>query len=129
MKVYVVISVSGKDSVVEGVFSSRELAEMVIGSMESIMDSVYIEERMIDNNEDKIREGLKPYYILMDKDGLVVASKRWELFSKKRDVMGLRVEYSRNFITVACFAKDYGHAEGIAEEIRKQIIWDGIWCD
>ena len=129
MKVYVVISVSGKDSVVEGVFSSRELAEMVIGSMESIMDSVYIEERMIDNNEDKIREGLKPYYILMDKDGLVVASKRWELFSKKRDVMGLRVEYSRNFITVACFAKDYGHAEGIAEEIRKQAIRDGIWCD
>ena len=43
--------------------------------------------------------------------------------------MGLRVEYSRNFITVACFANDYGHAEGIAEEIRKQAIRDGIWGD
>lgn len=114
MIVYVVTSGEYSDYRVEGIYSTRELAELAAAT---ITDANEIEEYELDVAADKLRQGFNPYCVTFDTD--------WRSAATIRSVKlaGLGIESSPavhewRVLHVYCWAKDEAHAAKIANEKR-----------
>ena len=132
MKVYIVETYSGDDHVIEGVFDTQELADayMECFNQDDRYGGILVTEMELNAHESYIKEGNKIFYVLMNKNGTVVTT-RWlsSAYDTDMDNNGTHMWIDKKSLALTCFAKDEEHAIAKAEEIRKQIIWDGIWCD
>lgn len=135
MLIYLVSSGQHSDYMVEGIYSTKELAEEA--------NKLYEEENPIEEFElDKAPDhpsGMYPYFVLMDKDGNsrkvglvgLITIRNCELSGKwywknARD-RGCRILTDETFCEFYMFAKDETHAVKIANERRAMLIANGEW--
>ena len=125
---YVVTSGEYSDYGIDAIFSSKELAQKFIDSFEDRSYSRFngIEEYPLDPFERELKEGYKPYFLRMDKEGN--ASD----IQIEDSAYGFEDPYENGFdvnngMYIHCYAKDETHAIKICNEKRVQIIESDKW--
>jgi len=123
-KIYVVVSGEYSDKGVEGVFDDLGLANKFAEQFYDGRIETY-ELNPVIPNEDKLKNGLHPYEVTMQKNGDGFAD------TMGADSFGVGPdEYIyQDRLTVKTWAKDTDHALKITNEKRGMIIASGQWND
>lgn len=127
MKVYIVETYSGDDHSIQGVFDTPELAHAYIKCFvqENRCTEILITKMDMNYPESYMEKGFKSFRVFMHKNGTISATE----WIPKPYGNGTKLGLNTRSMVVTCFAKDEEQAIAKAEEIRKQVVGDGIWCD
>ncbi len=127
-KIYMVTSGEYSDYGVDGLFTSKELAQQFV---DAFAPSGYggfndIQEMPLDPHATEVRNGHKPFFVRMDKDG---TSSECRIKDSAygfdgEDKLGWDIQGGMYMHT---FAKDQEHAVKIANEKRTQLIAANQW--
>ena len=133
--VWMVTSGEYSDYSVNGVFSTRELAQDYADafSHDGYGGEMYVSEETLDpGNTSFHKMGRKVHRVIMDRDGntrLVALGKNYELTDNESCSYLFNSNHSMTDIVldVSCWATDEKHAVKIANELRAQKIASGEW--
>ena len=126
-KIYAVEVGDYSDYRVEGVFSTKENAEMYFAALpESRWNIPNIAEWELDAHVDKLILGMKMFWVRMDKDGNSVVNLTTPEESLCNDQFIDRGIMAGQLLCYV-WATDHAHAAKIANERRVQYIASGEW--
>ena len=124
--IYVLTSGEYSDYHINGVYSSRELAQAFIDAVEGKLypfgkrtySDYMIEEYNLDEYADELKRGYLLWFVRMKRDGLVL-----EAYEDERSYImdHLSGDQNRDFVN-RCLAKDKEHAIKITNERRIQFL-------
>ena len=122
-KIYLVTSGEYSDYGIDGVFTSKELAEKFIKSFNTkdSFERMNIETRTLNPYEKELQQGFKAYFVRMSKKGETVSVNNTEgaFGFDSHDSDGFDV---RNNLISHVYAKDKKHAIKIVNEKRTKLI-------
>ena len=122
-KIYLVSSGEYSDYGIDGIFTTKELAEKFIKSfdIENSYDEINIEVRTLNPYEKELRQGFKAYFVRMSKKGKTISVNNTEnaFGFDSYDSDGFDV---RNNLISHVYAKDKKHAIKIVNEKRTKLI-------
>lgn len=132
--IYIVTEGTYSEYHIEAVCSTKELAEQIVASMPEYMRvDARVEEYELDALADCMKQGLRRYWIKMERDGTV---SECDLDWPHKGETSAEIVYYRwngtfveknPFLSVFCLAKDEAHAIKIANEKRAEIIAMNQW--
>lgn len=126
-KIYLVTSGQYSDYGVDAVFNSRELAQKFIDVFShGSYNEMRIEERVLNPKEKEIRQGFKPFFVRMTKEGIV---KECVI---EDSIYGFMGNINHNFdlkdnLYNHVFASSEEHAIKATNELRGMIIAANKW--
>ena len=124
---YVVTSGQYSDYGINGVFDSKELAELWVNTFkDSSYDSFNIEEWDLNPHIKEIKKGCKPYFIRMDKMGNVIEVRIADSTYGFGDTLSFSFDVRLN-LYMNLFAKDEKHAIKICNDKRAELIATNKW--
>lgn len=123
--IYVVTSGCYSDYRIQGVFSTRELAEKLAAHHKS--NSGDVEEYVLDKKS--LPEGMFKYQVVFDREGNTRVYQQAPSEEERTMPYGYTLEGFKKDDTMQthCWATDEAHAAKIANERRVQIIAEGRW--
>ena len=131
-ELYVVTSGSYSDYGVDAIFDKKELAQAFIKSFSDGNDFNDIEVYALNPFEPEIKQGLKAYFVRINKDGETDPVEHLDNaygFNEGDMLQMLSFTHNKDRLNVRCFAKDTDHAIKIANEKRAKIIALDRWGD
>lgn len=119
-KVYIVTAGYYSDYGIEAVFSIKEVAEKYAEAI-SRRYQPSVEEWDLDPNADDIKNGRRPFFVRITKEGNVT-----ECSTDCKLIDGFGYDIHENLFT-SVWAEDENHAHKIAAEIHAVVIANGEW--
>lgn len=125
-KVYAIAVGDYSDYHIEGIFSTRELAEECMEACG--MAWADIEEYDLDEPADKVRRGMKPFSVEILRDGSIHRIRKVDfLLRSAHPYLYQNNQLQSVILLVHLWARDEIHATKIANEKRTSMIASNLW--